>query len=168
MYSYCITLVFIGLLSSTLAANCCTYSLFAPCVVSKYTKKYINYDTLLDTDGPASKLAVTEFDAFPSPVPVGGYCLHPHKYSTKYVISLLASCRQPSSFSSSLHMSVCQYWFHFHQAYDMGSSKVTLSVYYTDNPDVTGLDAVVEVTGLNLCNLSTSITCPFTAGTHIF
>jgi hypothetical protein len=108
MYSYCITLLFVGLLASaSLAANCY---------------------------GPASKLAVTEFDAFPSPVPVGG---------TVYIRTNI----QPK--------------------YDMGSANVQLSVYYSEKFDVSGLKPIVDITGLQLCNLSTSVTCPLVAGTHI-
>jgi len=107
MYSHCITLVLVSLIASSLAANCY---------------------------GPASKLAVTEFDAFPSPVAVGG---------TVYIRTII------------------------NPTYDMGDGTVRLSVYYSDNFDVSGLTPVVDITGLQLCNLSTSITCPFTAGTHI-
>jgi len=107
MYSYCITLVFIALLSSTFAANCF---------------------------GPASKLAVTEFDAFPSPVPPGG---------TVYIRAYI----QPT--------------------YDMGDAKVQLSVYYTDNADVSNVKPIIDMPGLSFCNLSRSVSCPFKAGTHV-
>lgn len=107
MYSYCITLVFVGLLSSAFAANCY---------------------------GAASKLAVTEFDAFPTPVEVGG---------TVYIRANI----QPT--------------------YNMGNAKVQLSVYYSDNFDVSGKIPIIDIPGLEFCNLSTSITCPLEAGSHI-
>jgi len=107
MYLFCITLTFISLLSSGLAANCY---------------------------GPASKLAVTQFDAFPSPVSVG---------ETLFIRANIAP------------------------TYNMGSAKVDFSVYYTDNFDVTGLTPIIDIPALEFCDLSTSITCPLTNGTHI-
>jgi len=109
MYSRsCITLVLIAfLLSVSLAANCF---------------------------GPASKLAVTEFDAFPSPVSIG---------STVYIRAVI----EPT--------------------YAMGSAQVQLLAYYSDNFDTTGVTPLVDITGLDFCNLSTSISCPLPAGSHV-
>jgi len=51
--------------------------------------------------------------------------------------------------------------------YAMGSAKVRLSVYYSENTDVSSLTPLIDMPSLEFCNLSTSISCPLQAGTHI-
>lgn len=107
MNSWCITTIFFAILSVSFAANCY---------------------------GPASKLAVTEFNAFPSPVEIGGTLFVRANIKPKYNIT---------------------------------KATVQISVYYTDNFDVTGVKPLVTIPGLDFCALSTTFSCPLQAVSNI-
>lgn len=56
---------------------------------------------------------------------------------------------------------------YYHIGYEMNNAKVQVTVYYSDNTDVTGLTPVVDIVGLDLCTLSSKVTCPIKAESNI-